>query len=66
MNDPVAIAKAGVNGDNRADINPTELCRNDRRLAKLSPHPQPQPSPAYTGEGSIVTEMVSNHFRNTR
>jgi len=26
----------------------------------------PNPSPAYTGEGSIVTEMVSNHFRNTR
>lgn len=26
----------------------------------------PSPSPANAGEGSIVAEMVVNHFRNTR
>jgi hypothetical protein len=25
----------------------------------------PNPSPARAGEGSVVTEMVDSHFRNT-
>ena len=64
MSDPVAIAKVGVNGDNRADINLLSFAEmtDDQQSSALTPIP----SPTDAGEGSVVTEMVVNHFRNNR
>jgi hypothetical protein len=61
MSDPAGIAKVGVNGDNRADINLLSFAEmtDDQQSSALTPIP----SPADAGEGSIVTEMAFNHFR---
>jgi hypothetical protein len=62
--DSTAVAKAGVNRDNRADTNLLSLAEmtDNQQSSALTPIP----SPADAGEGSVVTEMVVNHFRNNR
>ena len=62
MNDAAAIAKEGVNGDNRAHINLLSFAEmtDKQQNSALTPIP----SPASAGEGGVVTEMVDSHFRN--